>query len=47
MGAMSKSVYWQVLNSRVELASRVIAQAITLYENLLEQQQKAHNETLS
>ncbi len=35
-----------VFNSRVESASRVIAQAIALYENLLEQQKKAHNETL-
>ncbi|MDZ8095354.1 MAG: dynamin family protein [Nostoc sp. DedQUE05] len=35
-----------VFNSRVESASRVIAQAIALYENLLEQQEKAHNETL-
>ncbi|MEH2194589.1 MAG: hypothetical protein V7K98_18365 [Nostoc sp.] len=30
----------------VESASRVIAEAIALYENLLEQQEKAHNETL-
>ena len=35
-----------VFNSRVESASGVIAQAIALYENLLEQQEKAHNETL-
>ncbi|MEH1822989.1 MAG: dynamin family protein [Nostoc sp.] len=35
-----------VFNSRVESASRVIAQVIALYENLLEQQEKAHNETL-
>ncbi|MEH2262738.1 dynamin family protein [Nostoc sp.] len=35
-----------VFNSRVESASRVIAEAIALYENLLEQQEKAHNETL-
>ncbi|OYD96504.1 dynamin family protein [Nostoc sp. 'Peltigera membranacea cyanobiont' 210A] len=35
-----------VFNSRVESASRVIAQAIALYENLLEQQEKAHSETL-
>ncbi|MGF2035007.1 MULTISPECIES: hypothetical protein [unclassified Nostoc] len=33
-------------NSRVESSSRVIAEAIALYENLLEQQEKAHNETL-
>lgn len=35
-----------VFNSRVESASRVIAEAIALYENLLEQQEKAHSETL-
>ncbi|MFW9258467.1 dynamin family protein [Nostoc sp. CALU 546] len=35
-----------VFENRVESASRVIAQAIALYENLLEQQEKAHNETL-
>ncbi|MEH2000469.1 MAG: dynamin family protein [Nostoc sp.] len=35
-----------VFEKRVESASRVIAQAIALYENLLEQQEKAHNETL-
>lgn len=35
-----------VFNSRVESASGVIAEAIALYENLLEQQEKAHNETL-
>lgn len=43
MGAMSESVYWQVFNSQVESASRRV---IALYENLLEQQEKAHNETL-
>lgn len=32
--------------SVLESPSRVIAQAIALYENLLEQQEKAHNETL-
>ena len=35
-----------LFNKRVESASRVIAQAISLYENLLEQQEKAHHETL-
>ena len=35
-----------VFNSRIESASRVITEAIALYENLLEQQEKAHNETL-
>ncbi|MEH2447152.1 MAG: hypothetical protein V7K18_15500 [Nostoc sp.] len=35
-----------VFEKRVESASRVIAEAIALYENLLEQQEKAHNETL-
>lgn len=35
-----------VFENRVESASQVIAQAIALYENLLEQQEKAHNETL-
>jgi uncharacterized tellurite resistance protein B-like protein/tRNA U34 5-carboxymethylaminomethyl modifying GTPase MnmE/TrmE len=34
-----------VFNNRVEAASRVIAQAISLYENLLEQQEKTHKET--
>ena len=32
--------------SILESPSQVIAQAIALYENLLEQQEKAHNETL-
>ncbi|MCL6752093.1 hypothetical protein KBT16_14430 [Nostoc sp. CCCryo 231-06] len=32
--------------SVLESPSGVIAQAIALYENLLEQQEKAHNETL-
>lgn len=35
-----------VFDKRVESASRVIAQAIALYENLLERQEKAHSETL-
>jgi hypothetical protein len=35
-----------VFKNRVESSSRVIAEAIALYENLLEQQEKAHNETL-
>ncbi|WP_292769129.1 hypothetical protein [Nostoc sp. NOS(2021)] len=35
-----------VFENRVESVCRVIAQAIALYENLLEQQEKAHNETL-
>ncbi|WP_375512687.1 dynamin family protein [uncultured Nostoc sp.] len=35
-----------VFENRVESASQVITQAIALYENLLEQQEKAHNETL-
>ncbi|MEH2414121.1 dynamin family protein [Nostoc sp.] len=39
-------VVGSVFEKRVESSSRVIAQAIALYENLLEQQEKAHNETL-
>jgi uncharacterized tellurite resistance protein B-like protein/GTPase Era involved in 16S rRNA processing len=35
-----------VVDNRVESASQVIAQAISLCENLLEQQEKAHKETL-
>jgi hypothetical protein len=35
-----------LFDKRVESTSRVIAQAISLYENLLEQQEKAHHETL-
>jgi len=35
-----------VFLTRVEGSSRVIAEAILLYENLLEQQEKAHQETL-
>ncbi|KYC36268.1 hypothetical protein WA1_41825 [Scytonema hofmannii PCC 7110] len=35
-----------VFNSRVESANRVVAQAITLYEHLIEQQEKVHQETL-
>ncbi|QLE43257.1 hypothetical protein FD723_24265 [Nostoc sp. C052] len=35
-----------VFENRVESASRVISQAIALYENLLEHQEKAHNKTL-
>ncbi len=35
-----------VFKSRVESASGVIEQALALYENLLEQQEKAHQETL-
>jgi uncharacterized tellurite resistance protein B-like protein/GTPase Era involved in 16S rRNA processing len=35
-----------VFVSRSESSSRVIAEAISLYENLLEQQEKAHQETL-
>ncbi|HYW22188.1 MAG TPA: dynamin family protein [Nodularia sp. (in: cyanobacteria)] len=35
-----------VFKSRVESASKVIEQAIALYENLLEQQEKAHQITL-
>ncbi|MDM9385433.1 hypothetical protein QUB80_32790 [Chlorogloeopsis sp. ULAP01] len=34
-----------VFESKVESASRVIAEAISLYENLLEQQEKAQQET--
>ncbi|MEH2183249.1 MAG: hypothetical protein V7K56_30010 [Nostoc sp.] len=32
--------------SKIQSFSAVIVQAIALYENLLEQQEKAHNETL-
>ncbi|TWH40090.1 hypothetical protein [Dulcicalothrix desertica] len=35
-----------VFDTKVESASRVISQAISLYENLLQQHQKAHQETL-
>lgn len=35
-----------VFNNRLESASRVIAEAISLYENLIEQQEKVHQETL-
>ncbi|MTJ07583.1 dynamin family protein [Anabaena sp. UHCC 0204] len=35
-----------VFNSRIEGSSRVIAEAISLYENLIEQQEKAHQENL-
>lgn len=34
-----------VFDSKIESASQVIVQAISLYENLLEQQEKAHQET--
>lgn len=36
----------EVFNDRLEAASQVIAEAISLYENLLEQQEKAHQENL-
>ncbi len=45
---MSEKLYeivGSVFNNRVESASRVIAQAIALYENLLEQQEKTHQQT--
>ena len=35
-----------VFDNRFEAASKVIAEAISLYENLIEQQEKAHQETL-
>lgn len=35
-----------VFDNRVESANRVIAQAIALYENLIEQQERVHQETL-
>ena len=35
-----------LFNSKIKSASQVIAQAISLYENLLEQQEKAHQGTL-
>ncbi|WP_243713865.1 dynamin family protein [Nostoc sp. 106C] len=35
-----------VFDGKVESASRVIGEAISLYENLLEQQEKVHQETL-
>lgn len=41
-----KEIINSVFDKRVESASRVIAQAISLYENLLNQQEKAHQETL-
>lgn len=49
MDKVSEKLYeivGSVFNNRVESASQVIAQAISLYENLLEQQEKAHKETL-
>lgn len=36
----------EVFNSRLEAASQVIAEAISIYENILEQQEKAHQENL-
>ncbi|MFN6481178.1 hypothetical protein [Nostoc sp. DedQUE07] len=50
MGKFSEKldeIVGSVFNSRVESASRVIAQAIALYENLLEHQKKAYNKTLA
>lgn len=35
-----------VFNNRFEAASQVIAEAVSLYENLIEQQEKAHQENL-
>ena len=35
-----------IFDNRVEAASEVIQQAISLYESLLEQQEKAHRKTL-
>ena len=35
-----------LFNTKVESASTVISQAISLYENLLQQHEKAHQETL-
>ncbi|MDZ7954418.1 hypothetical protein [Nostoc sp. DedQUE09] len=35
-----------IFESKIKSFSAVIAEAIALYENLLEQQEKAHNETL-
>ncbi|MEH1873437.1 hypothetical protein [Nostoc sp.] len=35
-----------IFESKIKSFSAVMAQAIALYENLLEQQEKAHNETL-
>lgn len=49
MDNVSKKLYeivTSVFDSKVEAASQVIEQAISLYENLLEQQDKAHIETL-
>jgi GTPase Era involved in 16S rRNA processing len=41
-----KEIVSSVFDKRVESASRAIAQAISIYENLLQQQEKAHQETL-
>ncbi|MDJ0676530.1 MAG: dynamin family protein [Calothrix sp. MO_167.B42] len=41
-----KEIIDTAINSKVKSASQVIAAAISLYENLLEQQEKAHQETL-
>ncbi len=41
-----KQIINTLTDSRVESASRVISKAISLYENLLEQQDKAHGSTL-
>ncbi|GAB1540015.1 hypothetical protein NUACC21_26840 [Scytonema sp. NUACC21] len=39
-------ILYSVFDSRVESASRVIVQAIKLYEHLIEQQERVHQETL-
>uniref|UniRef100_UPI00117778E7 dynamin family protein n=1 Tax=Calothrix rhizosoleniae TaxID=888997 RepID=UPI00117778E7 len=41
-----KEIIDTVIDSKVDSASQIIAAAISLYENLLEQQEKAHQETL-
>ncbi len=46
IGQKRDEIVSSVFDDRVESASRVIAQAILLYENLLEQQKKVHKETL-
>ena len=46
IGQKRDEIIVSVFDHRVESASRVIAQAILLYENLLEQQKKVHKETL-
>ena len=46
VGDKLEEIIYTVFNSKVESASKVIAEAISLYENLLVQQENAHQETI-